>query len=153
MGHFTAPLRTEQVGPERWRVIDGFAFVSDTGLVISVEDGQETDFASVPSVFQSIVPRVGYYSQAAVVHDKQYREHRLGITPTVVVSREQADKLLLEGMKWSAKQWNVRDEDRKDALIFGGVSIWGERSWETALEKVARKKEFNDRFDNSHIIG
>jgi len=40
--------------------------------IITVPVGYETDFASVPQLFWNIVPPVGKYTIAAVVHDYLY---------------------------------------------------------------------------------
>ena len=57
---------------------------------IQIPIGYETDFASVPRVFWSIIPPIGKHSIAALIHDYMY-DNRIG-------SRREADRLFLEIM-------------------------------------------------------
>lgn len=51
----------------------------------------ETDLASVPRLFQNIIPPSGFHNKAAVVHDYLYR--------TDIVSRRDADGIFRRIMK------------------------------------------------------
>jgi len=72
-----------------------------SGDVITVPAGYRTDFASVPRIFWRIIPPVGRYGKAAVVHDWLY--------DTESRPRKEADKIFLEAMevlevpKWKRK--------------------------------------------------
>lgn len=52
----------------------------------------ETDFASVPKIFQWLVPRTGRYTRAAVLHDYLWKERPNGL------SRADADGLFRRAM-------------------------------------------------------
>ena len=77
------------------RLLEDITVDTSAGLIL-IPAGFETDFASVPQLFWSIVPPWGKYSQAAIVHDCFYR------TPSVGdgrVTRKEADRIFLEEMK------------------------------------------------------
>ena len=133
---FSGPLRTEQIGHQRWKILEGFAFTSSAGLIVDIAAGFQTDLASIPAVVQGIISKVGYWSQAAVVHDQLYFNHRNGLDTEI--TRLQADDILLEGCKVKAVDFSVRDASRRDWLIYGGVRVGGLESWETADEKGDR---------------
>lgn len=63
-----------------------------SGVVVPV--GFRWDGASVPRFAQSILPRWGDYSGAALVHDYMYAKDCLEIK-----SRKKADRILLNNMK------------------------------------------------------
>lgn len=135
---FTGPLRIEEIGYERWAVLEQFAFIYDRTTTIAIPVGFETDLASVPSVLGPVVPKIGYWSQPAVVHDFLYHNHRTGVDTQY--SRSFADKVLLAGMKIKAKEYDVPLYLRRDWLIYGGVVAGGEDSWLTPEEKKERDK-------------
>ena len=143
---FTGPLVIEEIGIETWRVVEPFSFLSKNGLLVDVPQGFITDLASVPKVFRSVVPQIGYWNQAAVVHDLLYRHHRDGLDTTIL--KQHADYLLLEGCRVKAALYNVPDSERKDWLLYGGVRAAGLESWETPEERIERLA----RFDNAGII-
>lgn len=60
--------------------------------VVEVPAGFVTDFASVPRALWPLVPKIGPYNMAAVVHDWLYREHPRGWT------RAQADAVFYDLM-------------------------------------------------------
>lgn len=144
IARFTGPLVIEEIGHERWIVREAFRFVSGEGNSILVPAGFETDLASVPSVFQSAIGKIGYWSQPAVTHDLLYHRHRTGVDNTL--TRLDADNLFLEGIKLKAHEYSVSNVERKDWAIYGGVRIGGLESWETPVEKKERIEMLN-----SHI--
>jgi hypothetical protein len=142
---FTGPLITEQIGHEQWRIVEPFEFRSDTGLVVAVVSGFETDLASIPAVAQGLISRVGYWNQGAVCHDVLYRNHRDGLDDAV--TRLQADDILLEGCRVKAIDFGVPNSQRRDWLIYGGVRIGGLDSWETSAEREDRLAVNTDILD------
>ena len=66
---FCTPLRVESVDPRTWELLTNLRWVGSDGDVVEVPAGSHTDFASVPQIFQSIVPRTGAWTKAAVIHD------------------------------------------------------------------------------------
>jgi hypothetical protein len=68
---FVTPLQVESVDPFTWRLLGDLVWVGSANPpdVITVPAGSVTDFATVPQVFQSFIPRTGAWTKAAVVHD------------------------------------------------------------------------------------
>lgn len=133
---FSAPLVIREIGYERWQVVEPFRFTSKSGIVVNVPVGFETDLASVPSWLRSVVSKIGYWSQPAVVHDLLYYHHRNGVD--AVVTRREADKILLEGCRLKENQYNVPIQDRRNELIYTAVRAGGLGTWETPDERVER---------------
>ena len=46
-------------------------------IEMSIPEGFESDRASVPRIFWSIIPPLGKYSIGALIHDWLYRTHRI----------------------------------------------------------------------------
>jgi len=92
-----------------WEIYEDLTYEDDKlGIKVTVPKGQTTDFASIPRIFWPILPPVGRYSRAAVVHDYLYR-HGL-------FTRKDCDLVFLHAMeelnvaKWKriAMYWAVR---------------------------------------------
>lgn len=92
-----------------------------------------TDLASIPQVLWNILPPIGAYDAAAVVHDYLYtlggfqRSLVMGVPPpltwTEPVERAQADSILLEAMDvCQVVAWKKR-------LIYAGVRVGGWHAW------------------------
>ena len=57
-----------------WEIYEPLSYQDDKlRLKVTVPKGSKTDFASIPRIFWPILPPVGRYSKAAVVHDYCYR--------------------------------------------------------------------------------
>ena len=89
--------------------------IGNTTHVIVVPAGFVTDFASTPRAIWSVLPPMGRYQLAAVVHDFLYWEQ--GCT------REQADALLRVAMAESQVEPGKRDIIWRAVRSFGG-SAW-----------------------------
>jgi hypothetical protein len=101
---FTDPLDVRRLaGPgDLWVTLREFSYFTDCEeneeplpvrcrTVFLVPAGFETDFASIPRLFWSVIGHpAGQYAQAAVLHDFLYR--------TKAVSRKKADALFSEAM-------------------------------------------------------
>ena len=61
-------------------------------VIIVVDKGFTTDLASIPRVFQSVVPKLGHHIRPAIVHDYAYEGH-------TSLTRKEADAMFLDGMK------------------------------------------------------
>lgn len=144
MGKFSAPLIIEEIGYEYWKVVEGFRWTSKSGLVVYVDVGFTTDLASIPQVLRSLVPKIGYWSQAAVVHDLLYRNHRTNVDTDV--TRLQADRALREGCKDKARLYNVPDRQRRDWQIYHAVRAFSALAWETPEERALRLEEENEEY-------
>lgn len=127
MSKFSKPLVIKELGYKQWRVEEAFVFISDTGVVVEVEQGFRCDLASVPRWSKSIVDTPSYWTQAAVVHDKLYDNNRRG--EGVLVSRKEADKILIEGMEEKEKQYKVSWRLKRKSLVYAAVRMGGGRSW------------------------
>ncbi|MCA1833579.1 MAG: DUF1353 domain-containing protein [Actinomycetota bacterium] len=81
---FLSELVVKDAGDNDWKVVQPLRYQADTQC-FEVPAGAETDFASVPVLFQWLIPRSGRYTKAAVLHDHLWR------TPIDGVSRGDAD--------------------------------------------------------------
>jgi hypothetical protein len=79
--------------------------------------GFKTDFASIPQILWNILPPVGAYDKAAVVHDFLYAHER------ITQKRKLADQILREAME----ALHVIEWKRK--AIYWGVRIGGWWVW------------------------
>lgn len=82
---------------------------------ITIPAGFITDFASIPRVFWSILPPVGNYAAAALVHDYLY-----GNGISLGMKRKFCDEMLLEGMRALKVSRAVRYVMYCAVRVFGG---------------------------------
>jgi hypothetical protein len=93
-----------------------------------------TDLASIPQILWNILPPIGAYDAAAVVHDYLYTlggferslAARSGYEPLRYiehVTRGQADRVLLEAMEVLDVEWWKR------RAIYAGVRVGGWKAW------------------------
>jgi hypothetical protein len=88
-------------GWKHWTLEQDFEEVSK-GLHICVPKGFRTDLASVPRIFWSIIPPMGRYSQAAVIHDWLCENPSL-------VDRKKADEIFYDLMiKYKTYKWKAK---------------------------------------------
>lgn len=76
-----------------WVLMRDFGYevgMESSGDVIDVPIGFMTDFASVPWLLQTLIPKWGKYGNAAVIHDWLYWSQSR--------TREKADQILFEAM-------------------------------------------------------
>lgn len=75
-------LKLEQIdGGTRFRLLTQVEFVGSTGAVYAVPAGYETDLASIPRLFQPVLPKLGRWNRAAVLHDALWqisKHHKRG---------------------------------------------------------------------------
>lgn len=81
---FLSELDVRAVGEHDWKLIGALRYEGGRQC-FEIPPGAETDFASVPVVFQWLIPRSGRYTKAAVLHDHLWR------TPIDGVGRGDAD--------------------------------------------------------------
>ena len=84
---------------------------------IKVRKGFTTDLASIPRIFQNIIPKVGKHIQPSIVHDWCFEDKVPGMI------RKEADQLFLEGMKEVGVSWWKRN------LMWAAVRVGGARLW------------------------
>lgn len=73
---FSGPMRMEYaeyesgvLGKDYWRVLTAFTYTTPSGEEVRVPRGYLSDGASVPRPFWNLIPPMGPYGQAAVIHD------------------------------------------------------------------------------------
>ena len=132
---FTTPLDLREIGYETWKTLRETVYVSDR--TVTVPKGFVTDLASVHPLFRSLIPQIGYWSHAAVVHDFLYHEHREGIDDSW--TRKEADLLFKEMVGVKAKEYGV--PNRYGHFLYLGVRMGGPESWETPAERASRRKD------------
>ena len=84
--------------------------------LIRVPQGFTTDLASVPRIFQSIIPKLGHHIRPAIVHDYAYEGH-------TNLTRKEADAMFLDGMKTTKVSW-LRRWAMWAAVRVGGTGKW-----------------------------
>lgn len=104
----------------RWRTLEPLTYECDTGEHITVPAGTVTDFASVPRVLWNIIPPIGPYVRAAVIHDYLYARHRAGDDSR---ERDEVDSIFFEAMVDSGMAaWKAR-------VLWLGVRMGGWSAW------------------------
>lgn len=94
MSSFTNPLIVEKVGERLWKIYRELIYYvgeENSADIIIVPVGFQTDFASIPSLFWTLLPPDGGYSAAAVIHDFLYF--------TQTRTRLASDRIFLEAMQ------------------------------------------------------
>jgi hypothetical protein len=121
---FEDALELEYIDGHDWRVTEDFYYDTDVhifaGPRIAVPRGFLTDFASVPKILWNLLPPVGRYGKAAVIHDRLYR------TP-FLASRKAADCVLFEAMGVCNVGWLTK------WIIYLGVRIGGHFAYKGRL--------------------
>jgi len=99
-----------------WEIYENFSYEDrKLDLVIEIPKGAKTDFASIPRIFWPILPPVGRYSKAAVVHDYCYR-HGL-------FTRKISDLIFLHAMEeLKVPKW-------KRIIMYRAVGLFGRSSY------------------------
>jgi hypothetical protein len=105
MSKFLTELETSLLDNDRtWELDAELIYQSDLlSTVITVPNGFQTDFASVPRVPIAYGLFGGKAHREAVIHDYLYR-----IDSKPVATRKQADDVFYEAMKLRGKSWFVR---------------------------------------------
>ena len=104
-----------------WRVPkeDTPAWLKTSTIEIHVKRGFETDFASIPRPLRIIIPKLGRYNKAAVIHDAIYQD----VVPRFRFTRAEADIIFLDGMAdLGVAKW-------KRTLMYWAVRIGGFMAW------------------------
>jgi hypothetical protein len=116
MSGFTSRFVLERgIGKDVWRLDAPLLYQSELVGLISVPEGFETDFASIPRFFHRLLPKNGDYDAAAVVHDWLYA--------TGDFSKDTADRVFLEAMKClGVSAW-------KRTSMYQAVNLFGFAAW------------------------
>jgi Protein of unknown function (DUF1353) len=108
-------------------------------LKVTVPRGFVTDFATIPRIFWSLMPRDGKYAFAAIVHDYLYWEQN--------VSRENADYI------FKALMIDFKVSESSIIAIYNAVRLFGGRAWdENKKLKERGEKRVLLNFPNSSLI-
>lgn len=125
MPHFATRLLLDDSGGFPMALAAPLVYVSDLLGTLVVPAGFGTDLASIPQVLWSVLPKVGKWDLAAVVHDYLYQ--------TGGCTRTQADAVLREAMIVSGVAGRRRFE------IYWGVRLGGWVAWNKYRADDARK--------------
>lgn len=117
---FKTPLVVEVMpGGKTFRLHHSFTYRwKRIGVEITAPVGFVTDFASIPRLFRMVIPKLGRYNKAAVLHDAIYQNasNQFYATYEYRFTRKQADLCFLDAMydlgvaKWkrTLMYWSVR---------------------------------------------
>ena len=118
---FKTPLIVEVLpSGKRFKLHFAFSYFWKSGSeLVRVKQGFETDFASIPRILRIIIPKLGRWNKAAVVHDWLYSaDGRLWW-----VDREIADLIFLDAMAdLGVAKW-------KRYVMYWGVRLGGWLAW------------------------
>ena len=90
-------------------------------IEIRVKAGFETDFASIPKIFRIIIPKLGRWNKAAVVHDYLYQYARY--YPPTQITRKLADRCFLDAMiDFGVAKWKYN-------LMYWAMRVGGWMAW------------------------
>lgn len=127
MSSFTDPLVvTPNEDGSLWTLKEPFRYwtVSEgKGDLIVIPAGFQTDFASIPRVFWTILPPYGDYGKAAIVHDYLYSNR--GKVGDKTYTRKECDEIFLFAMKSLSVGWLKR------YVIYFAVRGFAGFAWES----------------------
>jgi len=117
---FKTPLDVRVVdGGKRFMLLHQFTYrwkYRGLTVVISVPVGFVTDFASIPRIFRIIIPKLGRWNKAAVLHDFIYQ---IGHS----ITRKMADRCFLGAMRdLGVAKWQRN-------LMYWAVRVGGWMAW------------------------
>ncbi len=129
MSNFKTPLVVSPLPDgRRWKLHTKFVhelITSELRLLITVEAGFITDFASVPWPFWSLIRPWGRWGKAAVLHDWLYRHQYILLATNVPtpISRQEADLLFFGAMgELGVAPWRRN-------LMYWAVRAFGWLAW------------------------
>lgn len=121
---FPLPLRLERTAPFRAITLAPFVFISAPLGRILVEEGFDTDYASVPRGLWNLYPPDGDYTPAAVIHDALYWHQATAEHGGRRVTRAEADRCFLEAME------DLGIPLLRRRILYTAVRLGGGRAWE-----------------------
>lgn len=137
MSHYMGACVLRTLADGRTRVLrEAFGYRASTlPCTVMVPEGFKTDLASIPRAAWSLLPPIGKYEAAAVIHDWLYWSQEL--------SREDADAVFLDAMIYSGVGRLTR------WLIFRAVRTFGGFAWRNnAADRVnGRTRMYDERND------
>lgn len=135
---FPAAPKTDDlpyIGDGTWSVVEKpYALWLGGNRKVLVEARYVTDWASIPRLFRSIIPKRGRYSPAALVHDWLYASHHvLHSGKPEEITRKEADKIFLEIMADLGVGW-LKRKTMYRAVRLGGWRSWGKEKYRILSE-------------------
>jgi len=115
LSSFTSPLivKIHTHKPREREMFVPFTYITNAGDSIVIPKGFFTDFASSPRLLWALVPPLGTYGKAAVVHDYLYR------TPGLKYTRKESDNILREACTV------LKVKPYKIAMLYWAVRLFG----------------------------
>lgn len=110
--------------PDWWELHLPVRQMLSDGTEIEVQAGYVTDFASVPPLFWSVIPPVGKYNRAALVHDYLYDLQYKQAEKGGYEARKFCDEEFLRIANLSNPKGSVRHY-----LMFVFVRLFGRKAW------------------------
>ena len=124
MSSFTDKLIVSKQDSGMWRVERSFDYhvgSEDSEEIVTVPKDFETDFASVPRLFWTILPPDGKYTQAATLHDYLYHSQKF--------KRKKCDKIFIEAMKVLGVSFWKRRVMYRAVRMFGWIP-WNNKRYD-----------------------
>ena len=131
-GRFLSDLVTKTLDSGLFELVESFDYrlgIPPSGIErVCVPTGFVTDFTSVPIGLRNIVPTTGRHGKAAVVHDFLYRCRQVTVmdldgSTSRLVTRKEADEIMLEAMTVLGVRWSLRQ------TIYLGLRAGGWVTW------------------------
>lgn len=113
-------LKVETADGKNVKLLEGFTYITLSGIVINVAPSEESDGGSTPQIIWNLIPPTGDWWMAAFLHDHLYRNTNF--------KRSFCDDTILEAMKrlgvnrfkayliyWNLRMfgWHAFNEDRR----------------------------------------
>ena len=112
-----------------WELLTDLIYIGNRDQFL-VPKGFKTDFASIPRIVNSIVPKNGRHDGAAIVHDYLYREQPRVAPAMNPITRLDSDRIFRRIMK----ELGVGIIRRN--LIYRAVRLGGGFSWAKSRKKL-----------------
>ena len=114
-----------------FQLTENWLYRAEDGFTYLVPKGFRFDYASIPQAAQSIIPKMGPWNPAAMLHDYLYRTNFFGNGSMAETGRAHADRMLHEVMRICDVDL-MTQETIYDAVRIGGGSSYYEAD-KTAL--------------------
>ena len=116
---FRTPLIVEDMGKKFKLYFDFTYYWKRLGIPIRVRRGFVTDYASIPRIARLLIPKLGKYNKAAVIHDALYQ----GVIIYPKLTRDEADLVFKDAMEdLGVAKWKV-------TLMYWAVRLGGWIAW------------------------
>jgi hypothetical protein len=113
------PILTTSDKDGLWYLVNDLIYQTKAGEIITVPSGFDTDLASIPQIFHSIIPVNGRHRSPAIIHDYLYVIQDR--------TRSEADAIFLEAMESVGVRWTQRYA-MYWAVRLGGLLPWNKRT-------------------------